>query len=183
MALCYMIYQLAAIIFSCNGRVRVVLGTSCLGYELSWVRVVLGTSRLGYGLFGYELSWVRVVLGTSCPGYELSWVRVVHNPAPRYWPLWGEFTGHRWIPHTKASNAEYISIWWRHHYGSGFLVHSSGDGKPWLLYLNDSREYMIVRKQTIDSCISKNDIIYCFTMSICGPLYPCFKLKNDVINT
>ena len=26
--------------------------------------------------------------------------------APRHWPLWGEFTGHRWIPHTKASNAE-----------------------------------------------------------------------------
>ena len=21
--------------------------------------------------------------------------------APRHWPLWGEFTGHRWIPHTK----------------------------------------------------------------------------------
>ena len=22
--------------------------------------------------------------------------------APRYWPLWGEFTGDRWIPHTKG---------------------------------------------------------------------------------
>ena len=22
--------------------------------------------------------------------------------APRHWPLWGEFTGHRWIPHTKG---------------------------------------------------------------------------------
>ena len=40
-----------------------------------WVRVVLGTSCPGY-----ELSWVRVVLGTSCPGYELSWVRVVQIP-------------------------------------------------------------------------------------------------------
>ena len=29
--------------------------------------------------------------------------------------MWGEFTGHRWIPHTKASNAEKVSIWWRHH--------------------------------------------------------------------
>ena len=48
------------------------MGTSCLGYELSWVRVVLGTSCPGY-----ELSWVRAVLGTSCLGYELSWVRVV----------------------------------------------------------------------------------------------------------
>ena len=25
---------------------------------------------------------------------------------PRSWPLCGEFTGHRWIPHTKASDAE-----------------------------------------------------------------------------
>ena len=48
------------------------MGTSCPGYELSWVRVVLGTSCLWY-----ELSWVRVVLVTSCLGYELSWVRVV----------------------------------------------------------------------------------------------------------
>ena len=22
--------------------------------------------------------------------------------APRPWPLWGEFTGHRWIPRTKG---------------------------------------------------------------------------------
>ena len=34
--------------------------------------------------------------------------------APRHWPLWGEFTGHQWIPRTKG-NAENISIWWRHH--------------------------------------------------------------------
>ena len=35
--------------------------------------------------------------------------------AVRHWPLWGEFTGDRWISHTKASNAENVSIWWRHH--------------------------------------------------------------------
>ena len=34
--------------------------------------------------------------------------------APRRWPLWGEFTGDRWIPPQKAINAENISIWWRH---------------------------------------------------------------------
>ena len=26
-----------------------------------------------------------------------------------------EFTGDRWIPRTNASNAENVSIWWRHH--------------------------------------------------------------------
>ena len=28
--------------------------------------------------------------------------------------LWGEFTGDRWIPLTRPSNAESVSIWWRH---------------------------------------------------------------------
>ena len=35
--------------------------------------------------------------------------------APRHWPLCGEFTGDRWNPAQKASNAENVSIWWRHH--------------------------------------------------------------------
>ena len=26
-----------------------------------------------------------------------------------------EFTGDRWIPRTNGSNAENVSIWWRHH--------------------------------------------------------------------
>ena len=30
-------------------------------------------------------------------------------------PLCGEFTGSRWIPRTKASDEENVSIWWRHH--------------------------------------------------------------------
>ena len=30
-------------------------------------------------------------------------------------PSCGEFTGDRWIPRTMASNAENVSIWWRHH--------------------------------------------------------------------
>ena len=58
MALCYIICKLVSIIFSYSVKAK-LLGTSCPGYELSWVRVVLGTSRLGY---------------------KLSWVRVVHNP-------------------------------------------------------------------------------------------------------
>ena len=35
--------------------------------------------------------------------------------ALRLWPLRGKFTGHRWIPSQRASNAENVSIWWRHH--------------------------------------------------------------------
>ena len=35
--------------------------------------------------------------------------------APRDWPLWGEFTGDRRFPSQRASNAENVSTWWRHH--------------------------------------------------------------------
>ena len=38
-----------------------------------------------------------------------------NTKAPRHWPLCGEFTGDRWIPAQNASNAENVSIWWRHH--------------------------------------------------------------------
>ena len=34
---------------------------------------------------------------------------------PRHWYLWGEFTGDRWLPAQRASNAENVSVWWRHH--------------------------------------------------------------------
>ena len=39
----------------------------------------------------------------------------ISKKAPRYWPLWGESSGYRWIPSQRASNAETVSIWWRHH--------------------------------------------------------------------
>ena len=38
----------------------------------------------------------------------VGYVSILHDDVikwkhfPRYWPLWGEFTGHRWIPLTKA---------------------------------------------------------------------------------
>ena len=33
--------------------------------------------------------------------------------AQHHWPLWWEFTGE--FPAQRASNAENVSIWWRHH--------------------------------------------------------------------
>ena len=35
--------------------------------------------------------------------------------APRHWPLCGEFTGTGEFPAQRTSNAENVSIWWRHH--------------------------------------------------------------------
>ena len=39
------------------------------------------------------------------------------NQRKHHWVLWGEFpaTCDRWIPRTKASNAENVSFWWRYH--------------------------------------------------------------------
>ena len=42
---------------------------------------------------------------------KTSKLRINHD----HWPLWGEFIGDRWIPRIKPSNAENVSIWWRHH--------------------------------------------------------------------
>ena len=38
-----------------------------------------------------------------------------NTKAPRHWPLCGEFTGTGEFPAQRASNAENVSIWWRHH--------------------------------------------------------------------
>ena len=35
--------------------------------------------------------------------------------ALRHWPLCVEFTDNQWFPVQRASNAENVSIWWRHH--------------------------------------------------------------------
>ena len=53
--------------------------------------------------------------------------------APRNWPLWGEFTADRWIPRTN-SNAENVSIWWRHH-GCAYIFTARGrkGGVSWAI--------------------------------------------------
>ena len=46
--------------------------------------------------------------------------------APRHWPLCGVFIGDRWILRTqRASNAESVSIWWRHHVNKLTKKHSN----------------------------------------------------------
>ena len=43
-------------------------------------------------------------------------VQIIENiKAPRHWLLCGEFTGSGEFPAQKTSNAENVSIWWRHH--------------------------------------------------------------------
>ena len=46
---------------------------------------------------------------------------------PRYWPFVGEFTGHRWIPLTKASDAELWCFLWSAPWINGW-VNNREDG-------------------------------------------------------
>ena len=76
---------------------------------------------IGYWLFPlqwrhYERDGVSNHQPCDCLLNRLFNVQIKENiKAPRHWPLWGEFTGNRWITHKRASNAENVSIWWRHH--------------------------------------------------------------------
>ena len=56
----------------------------------------------------------------------------------RHWPLGGDFIGDLWIPAQMASNAENVSIWWRH-YGNQY--HTS---IVYLLFTTPSAIYLVV---------------------------------------
>ena len=45
-----------------------------------------------------QITGVSIVYSTVCSGA----CHEKNIQDPRHWPLWGEFTGHRWIPRTKG---------------------------------------------------------------------------------
>ena len=51
--------------------------------------------------------------------------------APRHWPLWGDSPVIGEFPAQKASNAENISIWWRHYAKVGYRARCSHESQ-WL---------------------------------------------------
>ena len=59
--------------------------------------------------------------------------------APRHWPLCGEFTGTGEFPAQRASYAENVSIWWRHHVIrliiSRYKIHLSSTAIECILYI------------------------------------------------
>ena len=64
-----------------------------------------------------QITGVLIVYSTVCPGVDQR-----KHQSYASLSVWGEFTGdrwiprsHLWIPRTKASDAEHVSIWWRHH--------------------------------------------------------------------
>ena len=75
---------------------------------------------------------------------------------PRQWPLCGEFTGTGEFPGQRASNAENVSIWWRHHgliaRNIAFPYHSLATIEP---RLSETRE----QHQPIASCRQVQNIV------------------------
>ena len=72
--------------------------------------------------------------------------------ALRHWPLWGEFTGDRWIPRTQGSNAENVSVGWRHHEIENY---DKGPSRfyPWIPALHYLYERHLYRIRFISSNI------------------------------
>ena len=79
--------------------------------------------------------------------------------AQRLWPSCREFPGDRWIefPTQRASNADNVSIWWRHHEmamkGSNSRTITNTNVKKWSLRLRH-HDYNISQKiHFYDSCV------------------------------
>ena len=68
--------------------------------------------------------------------------------APRHWPLCGEFTGTGEFPAQRASNAENVFIWWRHH---GYS--STGNGTAISSSITENRElYASYKAISVPGC-------------------------------
>ena len=79
---------------------------------------------LGFQALGYLIHYTGVIMTTVAS--QITSRTVVHSTvysdadkenikAPRHWPVCGEFTGTGEFPAQRASYAENVSIWWRHH--------------------------------------------------------------------
>ena len=77
------------------------------------------------GAMASQITGVSIVYSAVCSSADEK------IKAPHHWPLWGKSTDGWWIPlKQRASNAENVSIWWRHHdhmprkCGMKLLIHS-----------------------------------------------------------
>ena len=74
-----------------------------------------------HGSIHHYIDVIMITMASQTPTSRLftqSFIRaqVKENiKAPRHWPLCGEFTGTGEFPAQRTSNAENVSIWWRHH--------------------------------------------------------------------
>ena len=117
----------------------------CLEHYLHYCDVIM--SPTAFQITRFTIAYSIVYSGTDQRNIK----------APRHWPLCGEFTGDRWIPSQMASNAENVSIWWRHH-GTNVGLFVTGNGKfQW--YLNQNTTIFIQENEFEN--VSKISAILC----------------------
>ena len=68
------------------------------------------------GMLASQITSLTIVYSIDYSGTDKKNIK-----APRHWPLCGEFTGTGEFPAQRASYAENVSIWWRHHEREGTL--------------------------------------------------------------
>ena len=75
-------------------------------------RLMIHYSDVIMGALASQITGVPIVYSTStvCSGTDQRNIKAL-----RHWPLWGEFPVDREVPVQRASDAENVSIWWRHH--------------------------------------------------------------------
>ena len=95
-------------------------------YDVMWCDVMWCYDVMWCDMVWCGVVWCGVML-CDVIWYDMTFIppfiqaQVKENiKAPRHWPLCGKFACDRWIPRTKASNAENVTIWWCHH--ERFLV-------------------------------------------------------------
>ena len=100
---------------------------SILVYEMAWCSRSTKLSNPTLPEF-YNAIWHHITLTSWWPRWRLKspasrlftqafiQTQIKENiKAPCHWPLCGEFTGTSEFPAQRASYAENVSIWWRHH--------------------------------------------------------------------
>ena len=76
---------------------------ACIRQQAHYYDIIIGA-------MASQITSLTVVYST------VHWGQVKENiKAPRHWPLCGEFTGDRWIPHTNVQWRGNVFIWCRHH--------------------------------------------------------------------
>ena len=75
-------------------------------------KLMLQCPSLLHQMYMLFINWMYFICDNKlCWTWTWTWTW----KAPRHWPLCGEFTGTGEFPAQRASYAENVSIWWRHH--------------------------------------------------------------------
>ena len=94
--------------FALKYAINLYKGCSVMFYIL---RETIHYDDVRMGAIASQITSLAIVYSAFYSGVD----KKKNIKAPRHWPLCGEFTGTGEFPAQRASYAENVSIWWRHH--------------------------------------------------------------------